>query len=309
MNMSFRNLNSHLNWQNLKLSVSAAIATICGGSIFGDNSANAQLASDLQHSSIVDFDASNPSHADFQFLANQRSVSLASLLQETDMSESDQLSLEIEDDDSTLRDALRMLAEEDDSESLDTGREKEEADAREEDGAEKSLNDARSIWSRRQSSYSEGRFQLPPIKAVSIDSSEVGNGAMPKGFRDNSLVPVNQLPESGLDRELPWQWSTRHWAAANTFSHPLYFEDRMLERHGHQRYPYLQPFVSGGRFLAGSVLLPYLSAVSPPSECQYTLGYYRTGNCVPALKQRPPWKRKAAAAQATGVVSGVWVLP
>ena len=159
----------------------------------------------------------------------------------------------------------------------------------------------RSLFSDRQTQMADGKFVLPPIAALTTGTAAIGNGEVPLGFRQGEAVPLIQLPESGTARGLPWQWTARHWAAANTFSHPLYFEDRMLERHGHQRYPYLQPLVSGGRFLAQAVSLPYLTAITPPSECQYSLGYYRAGSCVPALKQRPPYQRKAVVSQVTAV--------
>jgi hypothetical protein len=132
---------------------------------------------------------------------------------------------------------------------------------------------------------------------------------VPVGFRQGAVSPAIPLPESGFDRELPWQWQARNWAASNTFSHPLYFEDRMLERHGQRRFPYLQPFVSGGRFLAQGVMLPYLATISPPCECEYSLGYFRAGSCVPAYKQRPPYQRKAAVAQAAAIVSAIAIIP
>ncbi|QEF99505.1 hypothetical protein Mal15_35700 [Stieleria maiorica] len=159
----------------------------------------------------------------------------------------------------------------------------------------------RSLFADRQTELADGKLVLPPIEALTTGTSEIGNGELPLGFRQGEASPLVQLPESGLDRGLPWHWTARHWAAANTFSHPLYFEDRMLERHGHQRFSCFQPLVSGGRFLAQAVSLPYLTAISPPSECQYSLGYYRAGSCAPALKQRPPYQRKAVASQVTAV--------
>ncbi|WP_145387315.1 hypothetical protein [Stieleria neptunia] len=165
----------------------------------------------------------------------------------------------------------------------------------------------RSLFSDRQTQMADGKFVLPPIAALTTGTAEIGNGEVPLGFRQGEAAPLVRLPESGTDRGLPWQWTARHWAAPNTFSHPLYFEDRMLERHGHQRYGCLQPLASGGRFLAQAVSLPYLTAIAPPSECQYSLGYYRAGSCVPALKQRPPYQRKAVVSQVTaaGVATAI----
>lgn len=80
----------------------------------------------------------------------------------------------------------------------------------------------------------------------------------------------------------------------------------MLERHGHERFPCLQPLISGGRFFATIPMLPYLAAVRDPWDCDYHLGYYRPGSCAPALWQRPPYDRRAAVIQA-GATAGVMV--
>lgn len=166
-----------------------------------------------------------------------------------------------------------------------------------------------SLFADRKTSLTEGRFQLPPIEALTTGTDKIGNGEVPLGFRQGDASPMIPLPESGIQRGLPWQWTAHHWAAANTFSHPLYFEDRMLERHGHQRHPLCQHLASGGRFAAQALMLPYLAAINPPSECQYTLGYYRAGSCVPAFLQRPPYQRKAVLSQVTGIGTGIAILP
>ncbi len=167
----------------------------------------------------------------------------------------------------------------------------------------------RSIFPDRQTSFADGRFSLPPIRALTTETVNIGNGEVPLGFRQGDQAPPVELPESGLQRDQPWNWTAYHWAAPNTFSHPLYFEDRMLERHGHQRFPMFQPLVSGGRFAAQAFMLPYLAAIDPPAQCQYTLGYHRAGSCIHPYVQRPPYQRKAAASQATAIVSGIAILP
>ncbi|MCO8121959.1 hypothetical protein NHH03_09445 [Stieleria sp. TO1_6] len=170
-----------------------------------------------------------------------------------------------------------------------------------------------SIFADRKTTYDEGRFLMPPIEALTVSMDSIGEGdqkgSVPPGYLKGVTPPVTALPESGLDRGLPWQWNTSYWAASNTFSHPLYFEDRMLERHGHYCHPCLQPFLSGGRFAGQFVMLPYLCAIDPACECDYTLGYYRAGSCAPALKQRPPYQRKAVVAEAATLATGLTILP
>ena len=81
----------------------------------------------------------------------------------------------------------------------------------------------------------------------------------------------------------------------------------MLERHGHQTLGKLQPLASGVRFFTAIPMLPYLTAVSEPGEKEYSLGYYRSGNAVPALRQRPPYERRAVLSE-TAVLSGFFML-
>ncbi len=94
------------------------------------------------------------------------------------------------------------------------------------------------------------------------------------------------------------------FAAANTFSHPRYFEDRMLERHGHERFPYLQPMVSGAKFFGTFPMLPYLMTVSPPADIEYQLGYFRPGTAVYPYIQRPPYQRDAVIVQGSAIAKG-----
>ena len=165
------------------------------------------------------------------------------------------------------------------------------------------------MFQDRKASFADGHFKLPNIRALTIRQDQIGNGVVPVGVEEDAKDSKIPLPESPADRAGEWQWNTYAWQAPNTFRHPLYFEDRMLERHGHQRYPAIQPLVSGGRMAAQIVLLPYLATLDPPCECQYSLGYYRAGSCVPRLKQRPPYQRRAALVEAAAIVGFIAAVP
>lgn len=152
-----------------------------------------------------------------------------------------------------------------------------------------------------------GRFQMPPLVAPSINTDDVGNGRTPEGFRSEVDRPLRLLPEDGSEHSQFWIFA--HWSAPNTYSYPLYFEDRMLERHGHERFGVLQPMASGVRFFATVPMLPYLTAISHPCDCQYTLGYFRPGSCAPKMYQRPPWDRRAVIAESAAVATGIIAVP
>jgi hypothetical protein len=99
------------------------------------------------------------------------------------------------------------------------------------------------------------------------------------------------------------------WEASNLYHYPLYFEDPALERYGHTRGFFVQPFCSAGRFTAQLLALPYQMAIDPICEEMYTLGWYRPGDCAPKLKYKVPWNTHAAVVEA-GVVTGlIFLIP
>jgi len=154
-----------------------------------------------------------------------------------------------------------------------------------------------------------GRLALPTIAALTIDTEKIGNGSTPKEFRSEAETPQTDLPESGYDRDQQWASSQYQFAAANTFSHPRYFEDRMLERHGYERFPYLQPFVSGARFFSTIPMLPYLMTIQNPCECESQLGYFRPGSCVAPYVQRPPYQRDAVLVEGAAIAGAIIAIP
>lgn len=155
----------------------------------------------------------------------------------------------------------------------------------------------------------DGRFVMPPLWVATLDTRTVGNGRRPDSFRSASQTPRMPLPESAFDRSIVWNPVHRTWVASGNYSHPLYFEDRMLERHGHVRWGCLQPLASGARFFSSIALLPYLASIEHPCECRYSMGYLRTGSCTPAFVQRPPWDREAFVAQSISTAGGLWIFP
>ena len=153
----------------------------------------------------------------------------------------------------------------------------------------------------------DGRFVLPKLDAPSTTVESTPGRRTPQDYREEQVAQVMPLPEVATQRGIPWNWTVVNWAAADTFSNPRYFEDRMLERHGQECRWHLQPLASGSRFFLTVPMLPYLMTVSNPCECEYTLGYYRSGSCSPALKQRPPYERNAMIVEglvASGLIIG-----
>ena len=107
-----------------------------------------------------------------------------------------------------------------------------------------------------------------------------------------------------------WSPTTFTWKATGQCHKPLYFEDVQLERYGHSWNPVLEPFVSAGHFFVSVPLLPYKMGLTPPGECQYTLGYYRPGDCAPYMIEPIPLSIRAGVSQALGAtVFAFWFWP
>jgi len=102
---------------------------------------------------------------------------------------------------------------------------------------------------------------------------------------------------------------TYTWKASGLCHKPLYFEQIQLERYGHSAGPLVQPILSAAHFFASAALLPYKMGINPPSECQYSLGYYRPGECAPYLVPPLPISLRGATAQAGAILGPLYFIP
>ena len=140
--------------------------------------------------------------------------------------------------------------------------------------------------------------QLPVNRISEADLEYLGK---------NWGLPTECLIEQPTYQPRSWQASTITWKASNLCHKPLYFEEVNLERYGHDAGPFAQPVVSTAHFFVNIAVLPYKMGVHGPSECQYTLGYYRPGNCAPWIVPPVPLSLRGALYQ-VGAVAGAIVL-
>lgn len=229
----------------------------------------------------------------------------------------------LEDDEATDNDDVRrrqrlrdLLGDDGDAEKGDDNEKRKESAKSKDDEADSDEKDlfAEPFIEERLPEVAGGRFVLPALRAVSIDQKPIGNGRVPEALNAGEELTLVPLPEDAYSRsELTssagWPSLVRPWAAPNTFSHPLYFEDRMLERHGHERWGCLQPIASGARFFATVPMLPYLSTIQEPCDTVYSKGYYRAGSPTPRFYQRPPLERRAVIVEAAAIATGFIALP
>ncbi len=144
------------------------------------------------------------------------------------------------------------------------------------------------------------------VDRVNISTVTIGTGQLPEDTAAKRSVASSPLLD-GQSRGIVAQQV--NWRPAAICHLPLYFEDAMLERHGHVRWGCAQPIVSGTKFLATIPLLPYISTLQPPCQPRYTLGHFRPGNCAPALKDHLPWDRRAATVEVVSLGAFFWAAP
>ncbi|MEZ6063321.1 MAG: hypothetical protein R3C19_23485 [Planctomycetaceae bacterium] len=129
-------------------------------------------------------------------------------------------------------------------------------------------------------------------------------------------IPKESLPDDFEDRMDRGEYvavrppqTVLQWAPTNLWHNPLYFEDPALERYGHTYNRWVQPFASGGRFMTQLVGLPYQMTLHPMHAREYTLGWYRPGECAPKLKYQIPFNEEATVMQTLVVVGLILVMP
>ena len=126
---------------------------------------------------------------------------------------------------------------------------------------------------------------LPALPLPNTSIAGVGTGATPEDQVLGRLPPTIPLPY-GADRYGFWNLDTKTWNAPVFCHQPVYFEDTMLERHGHERAPCIQPLLAGTRFFSDVIFLPYNAYLQRPLEERYNTGHYRPGSAAPAIRQR-----------------------
>lgn len=137
---------------------------------------------------------------------------------------------------------------------------------------------------------------IPELVVPNTSLQGIGTGVLPDDVLKDYQLKQMALPV-GITRDGDWMELCACWEASGICHMPLYFEEPMLERHGQQRYPRLQPMISGVRFIGNIAMLPYYMQLDRPWEDQSVLGSYRPGTSAPALYHRPPYRADAVTAE------------
>ena len=129
------------------------------------------------------------------------------------------------------------------------------------------------------------------------------------GGKPGNDYPCECLLEGETFQPRRFASTTMTWKAAGYCHKPLYFEDWELERYGHSRGMFLDPFIAGAHFFVTLPILPYKAGMQAPWECVYPLGYYRPGSCAPWTVPAVPYSARGFAVQGATVTGLVFLLP
>jgi hypothetical protein len=150
-------------------------------------------------------------------------------------------------------------------------------------------------------------LRVKPLQMPDISLIGIGTGTTPEDATAGRLPSPIPLP-FGPDRDGGWSMSTYTWIPPVYCHKPTYYEDVMLEHHGHERCPPLQPLLSGARFYSGLFFTPYLAYLHPPGQDISNAGHYRVGTSAPGLRQRAPYDAGAIRMQLLMTGTGVLAL-
>jgi hypothetical protein len=140
------------------------------------------------------------------------------------------------------------------------------------------------------------RIALPPLSTPNLSIANIGTGQTPEDWVSGRLPEPQVLPY-GPDRQVEIFSQGKAWVAPVFCHQPLYFEDTMLERHGHEKYPKLTPMLSGARFYTTAFFSPYLAVLRPPLKDISNAGHYRPGSAAPGIRERAPYDPAAMRLQ------------
>ncbi|MEQ8838057.1 MAG: hypothetical protein RID07_14725, partial [Lacipirellulaceae bacterium] len=152
----------------------------------------------------------------------------------------------------------------------------------------------------------------PQTRSKSNDSIIEGpySGRLPK---DRALAARGSLdngPQLGTGCRRYCNGNVMLWAAPQFHHQPLYFEQPMLERHGHYVHGNcVHSVLSAAHFFGSIPLLPYKIGAHPPLSCDYTLGHWRPGNCTPRTRFIPEVSTRGLVYESMFVTGSVFLVP
>ena len=146
---------------------------------------------------------------------------------------------------------------------------------------------------------------LCPINKVKTGIKVEGQMAVPNKAK-GIIKEEGKLIHSVIHPQSQYQG----FLAPAGFCHrPTYFEENRLERYGQSRSRLLQPWVSGAKFGANLVALPYKMAVEPPRQCRFYDHPYEAGRVAPHYFEVYPADRRGALVEVATIAGLIMIIP
>ena len=168
-------------------------------------------------------------------------------------------------------------------------------------------SDRTTVVVAESSPIAQDTLRTKPLSIPNTSVVGVGTTQVPVDMTQGRLPAPIPLP-FGPDRYDGWSYSNKGWVPPAFCHQPTYYEDIMLENHGHETCPPLQPILSGARFYSGVFFTPYFYCLNGPLQDVSSVGRYRPGSVAPGLRQRPPYDPHALGTQALSTGAGVLLL-
>lgn len=168
--------------------------------------------------------------------------------------------------------------------------------------------------------------RLEPLPAIvplpAVESGEPFTTSSIERSRNLSKIRLSAAPPPGSppvenplrDVDTDAVGAGRHepktvsWVPPALAHKPVYFEEVGVERYGQTRSPALQPVISGGKFLADAVTLPYKMGVDSPERVAYDVGLPRPGSPTSGVRESLPFSMKGMLYQGAASTGAVFFI-
>lgn len=126
------------------------------------------------------------------------------------------------------------------------------------------------------------RSEIARVEAA-WNVNPISSRALAPNRHDNLSFSGDKRDQVWLSNDTGNAIKPTQWMASGLHANPTYFEDVDAENYGITHF--LQPARSGLKFYSDVLLLPWEMKNHCPSECIYSLGHERPGNCVISVKE------------------------
>lgn len=154
--------------------------------------------------------------------------------------------------------------------------------------------------------YQPKDFGIQPIQQVKVDIRSDLQDSIPENHAERLLAKETKIQY--LSEPFNYRITQSDIPASEIQHRPLYFEEMNLERHG-TGFRFMQPFVSGTRFVAAVPLLPYKMTLNPPRRTMRSHDLYPSGLPAPWVRERGRFSPLATSSEVLAIATAILIIP